>query len=288
MAVPQSTLSSGRSLDEIRQEIDAIDDAMLDLLGKRAALVGEVAAAKARAGGNGAPLFRPGREAAIMRRLLSRVQGPLPAEVAMRVWREIISALTRLQGPFAVAASTPKCVELTRDHFGSAALQSASSVSSIITSVAKERAQLGVLPPPAPSPRGDSAWWRSLPPGIHIVAKLPFLVRGPVREGNGALVIGHQEFEPSGDDGAYLLLETSATAGSVRAALQVSGFATSQVVMAPGKDGIKLYLVETEKWGSEDAARLTRLSEQIGGTARVLGGYARPFIIADNDTRPTP
>src|SRR3954463_16214353 len=194
MAVPQSALSSGRSLEAIRHEIDALDDSMLELLIKRAALVAEVAAVKAQEGGNGGPLFRPGREAAIMRRLLGRNLAPLPADVAVRVWREIISSLTRLQGPFGVAASTPKCVELARDHFGSASLQSASSVASIVTAVAKERSQLGVLPLPAPSPRGDAAWWRSIPPGIQIVAKLPFLVRGPIREGNGALVIGRQEF----------------------------------------------------------------------------------------------
>jgi chorismate mutase-like protein len=279
MAVPQPVPPSDLSLEALRQEIDAIDDAVQDLLIQRAALVAEVATAKAREGKR-APLFRPGREAAIMRRLISRNRSPLPPEVVIRVWREIISALTHLQGPFAVAASTPKCVELARDHFGSAALQSVSSVAAIVNAVAKGRAQLGVLPLPTPAPRGDAAWWRSMPPGVQIVGRLPFLVRGAPREGSGGLVIGRQPFEPSGDDGAFFMIETTATVGAVRAALQVSGFAPGQVVMATGKNGTKMFLVETETWRPDEAARLTRLAEQIGGTAQVLGGFARPIVIA--------
>src|SRR5947207_14839153 len=111
MAVLQPSPPSDLSLETLRQEIDAIDDAVQDLLIRRAALVADVATAKAREGTR-APLFRPGREAAIMRRLIGRNRAPLPPDVVIRVWREIIAALTHLQGPFGVAASTPKCVEL--------------------------------------------------------------------------------------------------------------------------------------------------------------------------------
>jgi chorismate mutase-like protein len=279
MAVPQPAPPTDLPLDTLRQEIDGIDDAMHDLLVRRATLVAGVAAAKAREGAR-SPLFRPGREAAIMRRLIGRNRQPLPPDVVIRIWREIISALTHLQGPFGVAASTPKCVDLARDHFGSAALQSVSSVGAIVTAVAKDRAQLGVLPLPAPAPRGDAAWWRSLPPGVQIVARLPFLIQGTPREGSGALVIGRQPFEPSGDDGAFFMLETTATVGAVRAALNVSGFAPVHVVMATGKNGSKNFLVETAAWRPDEPARLTRLAEQIGGTAQVLGGFARPIVIA--------
>ncbi|MEN9499161.1 MAG: hypothetical protein RIS83_980, partial [Pseudomonadota bacterium] len=61
------------ALQALRAEIDALDDAMHDLLMRRAAVVARMAASRAKTGG-GSPL-RPGREAAVLRRLLGRHQG---------------------------------------------------------------------------------------------------------------------------------------------------------------------------------------------------------------------
>ena len=64
--------AQANGLAALRAELDGIDDAMHDLLMRRAACVEEVA----RSGKRSA--LRPGREASIIRRLLARHQGALP------------------------------------------------------------------------------------------------------------------------------------------------------------------------------------------------------------------
>src|SRR5258708_3450126 len=98
--------TAARELADVRRENEALDDSLQDLLIQRSELVQEVARAKAQmageAGKNGFVAFRPGREAEVLRRLAHRHKGALPLEVVFRVWREIISNMTRLQGSFRV------------------------------------------------------------------------------------------------------------------------------------------------------------------------------------------
>nr|RAV90565.1 hypothetical protein DBT45_10575 [Aerococcus tenax] len=95
-----------KALSDVRREIDTIDDAIQDLLMKRTELVVAVAEAKARsasAAGHGSFIaFRPGREAEVLRRLASRQKGRFPLKVVFRLFREVISTMTRIQGPFRV------------------------------------------------------------------------------------------------------------------------------------------------------------------------------------------
>ncbi|HYZ32124.1 MAG TPA: chorismate mutase, partial [Crenalkalicoccus sp.] len=62
------------ALAALRAEIDTLDDALHDLLMRRAGVVARLAASRAK---GDAPALRPGREAAVLRRLLARHAGPL-------------------------------------------------------------------------------------------------------------------------------------------------------------------------------------------------------------------
>ncbi|MFM7416430.1 MAG: chorismate mutase, partial [Alphaproteobacteria bacterium] len=72
---PPATQAADPALQALRAEIDALDDAMHDLLMRRAGVVARMAASRAKVGA-GSPL-RPGREAAVLRRLLARHSGAL-------------------------------------------------------------------------------------------------------------------------------------------------------------------------------------------------------------------
>ena len=89
-----------RTLAALRAELDRIDDALHDLLMERAGVVEQVA----RAGKRG--VLRPGREAAIIRRLLARHHGGLPAHTLARIWRELLAGTTAMQGGFGMAVCT--------------------------------------------------------------------------------------------------------------------------------------------------------------------------------------
>ncbi|MBJ7251796.1 MAG: chorismate mutase, partial [Acetobacteraceae bacterium] len=70
-------------LQALRAEIDALDDAMHDLLMRRGAVVARMAGSRTKSGA-GSPL-RPGREAAVLRRLLGRHSGALSRGAVFRI-----------------------------------------------------------------------------------------------------------------------------------------------------------------------------------------------------------
>ncbi|MCH9020463.1 MAG: chorismate mutase, partial [Proteobacteria bacterium] len=109
------------SLESLRRDIDAIDDEIHDLLMRRTEVVERIGALKNQTESD--VFIRPAREAEIMRRLIDRHRGRFPASVVVRLWREVLAATSRLQGPFSVAVHAPeKSVgywDLARDHFGS-------------------------------------------------------------------------------------------------------------------------------------------------------------------------
>ena len=80
--------ASPPSLEELRREIDEIDDAIHDLLMRRAQVVEQIGIAKRPDN----QIFRPGREAIILRRLAARHTGAFPIAVVVRIWREMIAA----------------------------------------------------------------------------------------------------------------------------------------------------------------------------------------------------
>ena len=76
-------MTSLKSLEKLRQEIDRIDDTMHDLLIQRSQVAEKIGELK----GDGAvSLLRPGREAEILRRIVSRHQGKFPNARSSLAW----------------------------------------------------------------------------------------------------------------------------------------------------------------------------------------------------------
>src|SRR5262245_43652165 len=201
MAVEDTDSTAERTLAVLRREIDSLDTALLDLLMKRAVISDRVAAAKGRPGRG--PVFRPGREASILRRLVERLRGPLTAETVVSVWRQIIAASARQQGPFAVVVYAPgdesRYLELAHEHFGfRATIQQAATGATALSALEKGRAQIAVLPLPGDGTVTDNGWWRSLGSRrageLQILGRLPILTAAAL--GNATLV-GRQGFDRS-------------------------------------------------------------------------------------------
>ncbi|HEC18890.1 MAG TPA: prephenate dehydratase [Gammaproteobacteria bacterium] len=94
-------------LDKIRQQIDALDEKLQALISERARLAQQVAEVK-QARGDDAVFYRPAREAAVLREVLARNEGPLPGEAMARLFREIMSACLALEQPLKVAFLGPE------------------------------------------------------------------------------------------------------------------------------------------------------------------------------------
>jgi chorismate mutase/prephenate dehydratase len=92
--------------DEIskrRAEIDAIDAELVARLSRRAELAREIGRLK----GDG-PVYRPEREAEVLRKVRAANPGPLSAEAIGRVFAEVISACRALEQPLHVAYLGPE------------------------------------------------------------------------------------------------------------------------------------------------------------------------------------
>lgn len=280
-----NTETSLSPLETVRREIDALDDAIHDLIKRRVALVGQVSRAK----GRGLPM-RAGREAAILRRLLARHSGNLPPVVLVAIWREMIGALTRLQAPLAVALCAPqKSVgywDLARFQFGSSTpFTLHRSPAPVLRAVGEGSATVGVLP--LPQEEENDPWWPQLvseqPDAPRVIARLPF-VDGPDGrfENLAALAIAKGEPERSGDDRSLIAVEAEIEMSRTRLheLLKAAGLdgAIQAMVGIGGDDG--LWLVEIGDFVERDDPRLANLVALANKTIRrtiSLGAYATPI-----------
>jgi chorismate mutase/prephenate dehydratase len=106
-----------QELGKLRDQIDAIDGELLRLINERAKLAHRIGEIKQ---GN---IYRPEREAQVLRRVAERNPGPLPAAAAQRIVREVMSACLALEQPLTIAYLGPAGTyseSAARKHFGGA------------------------------------------------------------------------------------------------------------------------------------------------------------------------
>jgi chorismate mutase/prephenate dehydratase len=104
-------------LKQLRSRIDALDQEILKLVSERAAAAHAIGKLK----GDG-PVYRPEREAQVLRQITGRNPGPLPDQAVTHLFSEIISACRALEDALSVACLGPKGTfseEALVKHFGS-------------------------------------------------------------------------------------------------------------------------------------------------------------------------
>ncbi len=140
-------MQNKKTIKELRQEIDAVDDRILELLNSRAALVIDVGRLKSVKKDE---FHVPSREREIYERLAGHNNGPFPNEAIKSVFREIISASLALEAPMKVAFFGPKATFThlaAMQQFGlSAELVPQKAIPAVFEDVGKGRAKYGVVP----------------------------------------------------------------------------------------------------------------------------------------------
>ena len=283
------------NLDELRREIDRIDEQAHDLVMRRA----DVALRLRTAKGKG-PTFRPEREAKVLRRLAARHRGALPLSVMVRVWREMMGANLCLQGPFTVAvADRPDQLgvwDLARDHYGSHATgMTLGSPAQVLSAVAEGAAMIGVLG--MPRDNEDAPWWPMLAAsgrGPRVVVRLPFAGSGNARgERPQALAVALLEPEPTGQDRALVVVEAKDEFSRARLAELVARAGLNGAVLAmtkrnAGSGAGQLSLVEVNQFLKPGEQRLAALDAAAPGEiarTTVIGAYAEPLVPPEANSR---
>jgi chorismate mutase / prephenate dehydratase len=276
-------------LDNLRAEIDKIDQQILDLLIERSAvvrLIGDVKGDRL----DGRSALRPAREAQILRRLAERARGRFPTAVLVRMWRELLAAHTRLQTPLSVAVfareeDAQRIWDLARDHFGSATpMTQVDRPIQALRALGDGSATVAVLPLPG----DDESWWVALmsdqDPRLRVFARLPF-VTGSSTDGDevSAFAIGELDVEASGADLTLLAIEAepSLSRGRLRDLLVAAGLEPGwAAAWRPPSPPQALHLVEVDSFVGDGDGRITDLRKAARGEVlRVMpvGGYARPL-----------
>ncbi len=134
-------------LTPLRQQIDAIDAQILDLLSQRGRIAQEVGHVKAE---TDAPVFRPEREAQVLRGVAERNPGPLKNSDVQTIFREVMSACRALEKRVTVAYLGPAGTfseQAVYQQFGSAVHGlPCASIDEVFRATEAGTADFGVVP----------------------------------------------------------------------------------------------------------------------------------------------
>lgn len=132
-------------LKSCRDDIDALDNEMLQLVSRRAKLAREIGSLK-----DDGVIYRPEREAQVLRRLTALNPGPLSADAVTNIFRSVMSNCRALEKELSVAFLGPLGTfseEAANKQFGglSAPIQ-CSSIDEVFRQVETGQANYGVVP----------------------------------------------------------------------------------------------------------------------------------------------
>ena len=277
-------LSSQSELEELRRRLDGIDNNLLELLIDRLKIVAQVPALKS----GGAAIYVPSREAAIIRRLVGRASDELSVGTIVRMWRELLAAGVRTEGPFAVGAYVPPdgpgVWDISRDHYGSQTPMTVFQTTlQVIRAVTDRRVAIGVLP--MPQDDDSDPWWvHLLSPDAdvpRVVARLPFGPRGNARFDGDALAIGYSPQQPSGNDRTLLATENAVEISQSRFSTAFTALGMNcRFIFSYGDRSAANTLIEVEGFVTLEDPRIEKLRERLAPDLLrlfALGSYAVPL-----------
>ena len=144
---------SDEALQNLRDQIDAIDDQLLELFNRRAGCAVSVAEVKRNDSDDSKDtinFFRPDREAQVIQRIKANNQGPLSDDEVGRLTREVMSACLALEQPLKIAYLGPEGTftqSAALKHFGhSVSTIPMSSIPDVFSSVESGHADYGLVP----------------------------------------------------------------------------------------------------------------------------------------------
>lgn len=292
-------------LEDLRAQIDAIDNSILKLLAKRVKIVRDVGKLKASMGGRGS-VIRPGREAEMVRRIASHGGDDMPHAAALaQMWRLIIASAISIEQATTIATVSTKsnreCYWLAREYFGAfTPMTEKATVAEVLQDVMEEDATIAVVP--LYGREGPSAWWSRLESDggrmPKIFAKLPFVQMAPSTK-EPLVAIGYVEPEPTGQDESLWviraeerfslptlekLLKESEVEYTLLDNCRVLGVSTTHHYLLK----IDGFMDQKSRKLASVAAKANEMFPRLGTpvSAHYLGSYAVPLLLeedADND-----
>ena len=162
-------------IDKLRKQIDKIDFQILDLLKKRSKIAESIG--KEKKSNN---LFRPERQASILRNILKKNGNNLNPSHILSFWRSIFLSQIDVQGGIKLIVSNDISnlyIKKIYDYFShDIEIITMNSTSKALEKVYNEKNILTILP--YPSNNKDANWWTNKRlEKLYAIAALPFFLR---------------------------------------------------------------------------------------------------------------
>jgi chorismate mutase len=266
------------SLQDLRREIDTIDEEVHTLLMRRGEIIDRLIHVKQTQEVGSA--FRPAREAEMMRRLATRHHGILPLDTVESIWRVIISTFTYVQAPFSIHADLSSGESAMRDsarfHFGfTVPFLAHFNASAAVEAVAQSRGDLALVS----ATSSQTPWWNALeqPGAPKIIARLPFIERADHPAAMPVFVISR-----IADDALVTEIETWSlhVSGWTPAAARALSPLSDVLAVADAASGITALLVSVAH--TDGAEKIISALTDAGASVRastLVGGHATRYRV---------
>ena len=136
-----------RALAKLREQIGALDHALIKLLNERSKLVVKVGAKKRM---SGIPIYAPHREQEVLDRVVKANRGPLPSRTIEAVYRELMSGSFALEQPLRIGYLGPpgsySHLAATRQFGSSVAYEDLHEIAGVFTEVRRGHVDYGLAP----------------------------------------------------------------------------------------------------------------------------------------------
>ncbi len=290
----------------LRQEIDAVDNKIVELLGNRMQIINRVGELKQN--NNEKFFIRSSREADMIKDLIKKSDSTLPKSVfpksaIVSIWRKIITAANMREQKLAIAIHNPKDIPdysyLVREYYCAAVpIISYDSTTSVVSEIEKGEAQIGVFALPQlsrdESDKREGAgenWWISLAnnkSGIKVFAKIPFVEaarkQDEIDDAISLVAVAIKPAEKSSEDNSLLYVEVKkeVSRSQIMSGLAEQGLSAKilKTVKLPQVDDVIFYLVELEGFHTDEDEAIKAFSKsKIRPYAKLLGCYAVPVKI---------
>ncbi len=251
-------MSDTRDLEQVRVDIDAIDQQIQALINRRAKCAQRVAnikmaellVAQERGEAVGEVVYyRPEREAQVLKRIMERNEGPLDGETVAHVFREIMSACLALEKPLQIAYLGPEGTftqAAAIKHFGHAAVcVPQSSIDSVFASVESGECNYGVVPV-------ENSTEGMVSHTLDTFMDSPLKISGELE-----LRIGH-----------HLLVSKSTTPGSI------TRICAHQQALAQCRNWLDKHWPQVERMAVSSNAEAAIMAAKTPGVAAVAGDMA--------------
>lgn len=281
-------------LDELREEINSIDDQMVSLLQKRMGVVSKVA--KLKTDNKDTFFIRSAREADMIKNLIEKAKGSVPLITVVNLWRKIITAANMSEQKLSVAIhnqkNIPDLAYLVKNFYNETVpVRNFDSATKVITELESKKSLIGGFILPDVNSKDEEDWWIRMAnnkSGLKVFATIP-AVQFVDSKGNNVqqdqirmVAVAIKEAEKSNDDNTLLCLEVNReiSRDKIVSILKDKGFKAE--ILKTSKlqhvDNISFHLVTLDGFYLKEDLK-NFIESDIKPHLNVLGHYAKPIVI---------